>query len=244
MKDVLISWLHEYRSVLAYFVVGLVVVLLRSRTPAQWVALGETRPRSQGLIKMLRGAGFDPAKFIEGLTQFLSGRVRPTLATRLSDADRAGIERARNALIAVAAAEQTDEDRAALARINELLGATSAAPSSSSEPGFAERGVLHLIAGVCALALGIALLTGCPLPPADGCTPFATRCSPSGIPETCSQSARWSYAPPAVPCAQRGPVVCCNTRSPWGRELHACTPQSECLPERASDAGAEVSDGR
>lgn len=246
MKDLLISWLHEYRSVIAYLVVGLVVVLLRSRTPAQWIALGETRPRSQGLIKMLRGAGFDPAKFIEGLTQFLSGRVRPTIASRLTDAQRAGLERARNALIAVAAADQSDDDRAALARINELLAAPAPepAPSSSSEPGFAERGVLRVIAGVAMLALGITLLTGCPLPPSDGCTPFATRCSPSGIPETCSQSQRWSHAPPASPCAQRGPVVCCRTRSPWGRELHACTPQSECLPELASDAGTEVSDAR
>ena len=241
MKDMFIAWLHEYRSVIAYFVVGLVVVLLRSRTPAQWVALGETRPRSQGLIKMLRGAGFDPAKFIEGLTQFLSGRVRPTLATRLSDADRAGLERARNALIAVAAAEQTDEDRAALARINELLGATSA-PSSSSEPGFAERGVLHVIAGVCALALGIALLTGCPLPPPDGCTPFATRCGPSGIPQTCSGTQRWSHAPAARPCAELG-SVCCRALSPYGNEIHACVPSSACLPERVDDAGAAEEGG-
>ena len=113
-----------------------------------------------------------------------------------------------------------------------------------SEPGFAVRGVLEVIAGVVMLALGVTLLTGCPLPAPDGCTPFATRCGPSGIPETCSQSQRWSHAPPATPCAQRGPVVCCRTRSPWGRELHACTPQSECLPELASDAGTEVSDAR
>lgn len=134
-------------------------------------------------------------------------------------------------------------DRAAAEsdKLRELLKPEEPKPS---EPGFAERGVIAVIAGVVMLALGAALLTGCPMPAPDNCTPFATRCSASGIPETCSQSQRWSHAPPATPCAQRGPVVCCRTRSPWGRELHACTPQSECLPERASDAGAEVSDVR
>lgn len=113
-----------------------------------------------------------------------------------------------------------------------------------SAPGFAERGVLAVIAGICALALGVALLTGCPLPAPDNCTPFATRCSPSGIPETCSQSQRWSHAPPASPCSSRGPSVCCRTRSPWGNELYACAPLGACLPETAADAGAEVSDAQ
>jgi hypothetical protein len=117
------------------------------------------------------------------------------------------------------------------------------APPPPSEPGFAETRILAVIAVASALAL-VALLAGCPMPAPDNCTPFATRCSPSGIPETCSQSQRWSHAPPASPCSSRGPVVCCRTRSPWGNELHACAPQSACLPETAADAGAEVSDAR
>ncbi len=117
------------------------------------------------------------------------------------------------------------------------------APPPPSEPGFVERSILLVIAVASALAL-VALLAGCPMPAPDNCTPFATRCSPSGIPETCSQSQRWSHAPPASPCSSRGPVVCCRTRSPWGNELHACAPQSACLPETAADAGAEVSDAR
>ncbi len=124
----------------------------------------------------------------------------------------------------------------------ETIAPDPSAPRSSG--GFAEHWVLTVIAGVVMLALGIALLTGCPLPAPDNCTPFATRCSPGGIPETCSQSQRWSHAPPASPCSSRGPVVCCRTRSPWGRELYACAPQSACLPETAADAGAEVSDAR
>lgn len=42
------------------------------------------------------------------------------------------------------------------------------APPPPSEPGFAERGVLAVVAGVAMLALGVALLTGCsPTLPAD-----------------------------------------------------------------------------
>jgi hypothetical protein len=103
------------------------------------------------------------------------------------------------------------------------------------------KGVVVLGAGVLGMA---ACLSGCPLPAPDNCTPFATRCSPSGIPETCSQSQRWSHAPPSSPCSSRGPVVCCRTRSPYGRELHACVPESACLPETAADAGAKVSDAQ
>lgn len=48
---------------------------LRSRTPAKWVELGEKLPRVQGLIKFLRGAGLDPVKALEGLVQTVSGKV-------------------------------------------------------------------------------------------------------------------------------------------------------------------------
>lgn len=112
-----------------------------------------------------------------------------------------------------------------------------------SEPGFSEAALLRWVAGAASLALVVYALTACRMPEPDGCSPFATRCSPSGIPEVCSQSRRWSYAPPSTPCSSRGPVVCCWTRSPWGRELHACVPESACLPV-SSDAGVEVSDGQ
>lgn len=133
-------------------------------------------------------------------------------------------------------------DRAA-AQADKLRELTKPSDPPPASPGFAEATLLAVIAGVSLVALLGALLTGCPMPAPDGCTPFATRCSPSGIPETCSQSQRWSHAPPATPCSSRGPVVCCWTRSPYGRELHACVPESACLPE-TGDAGVEVSDAR
>jgi hypothetical protein len=136
-----------------------------------------------------------------------------------------------------------------LLRLAKVLGARSGSAGAgamvallSASAAWAHfKSYAVLGAGVLGMA---ACLSGCPLPAPDNCTPFATRCSPGGIPETCSQSQRWSHAPPASPCSSRGPVVCCRTRSPWGRELYACAPQSACLPETAADAGAEVSDAR
>lgn len=54
---------------------AVVLLGLRSRTPAEWVELGEKLPRLQGLIKFLRGAGLDPVKAIEGLVQIVNGKA-------------------------------------------------------------------------------------------------------------------------------------------------------------------------
>jgi hypothetical protein len=64
-------------QLLVWLLVSIVVLpLLRKRTPAEWVSLGERKPRVQGLFRMMRGAGFDPPKVLSGLIQFLTGRVR------------------------------------------------------------------------------------------------------------------------------------------------------------------------
>ena len=62
-----------------------------------------------------------------------------------------------------------------------------------SEPGFAERGVIAVIAGVAMLALGVALLSGCPMPAPDGCSPGARRCH-EDTPQVCSPGQRWTPA--------------------------------------------------
>jgi hypothetical protein len=118
------------------------------------------------------------------------------------------------------------------------------APPPNASGGYAEAAVLRWVAAVSVAALGALWLAGCPMNKPDGCTPATTRCSPSGVPETCSTTQRWSHAPPASPCSQRGPSVCCWTRSPWGRELYGCALPSACLAEPARDAGAEVSDAQ
>lgn len=53
------------------------LAVYRSRTPEQWIALGESNPRLQGLFKMSRGAGFEPARVLEGAAQVATGRRIP-----------------------------------------------------------------------------------------------------------------------------------------------------------------------
>lgn len=74
----------------------------------------------------------------------------------------------------------------------------------------------------------LALAAGCKTPPPDGCTPSATRCSPSGDPEVCSPDRYWTRVP-GEPCA--APLGCCLTPSFYGgRPVHACVPAVACLP--------------
>jgi hypothetical protein len=64
---------------------AVLVVLLRARTPEQWVALGEQRPRLQGAIRLLRALGVDPVKAIAALSQIVTGRA-PARALAVADA--------------------------------------------------------------------------------------------------------------------------------------------------------------
>ena len=49
----------------AAWVAATLVAVYRSRTPAQWIALGESNPRLQGAIKAARGFGVDPARLLD-----------------------------------------------------------------------------------------------------------------------------------------------------------------------------------
>lgn len=83
-------------------------------------------------------------------------------------------------------------DRAAAEsdKLRELLKPEEPPPSA---PGFAERGVLAVVAGVALLALGASLLSGCPMPAPDGCSPGARRCH-EDTPQVCSPGQRWTPA--------------------------------------------------
>jgi hypothetical protein len=59
------------------WVVATVVAIYRSRTPAQWLALGEKTPRVQGLLKAARALGIDPARAVEALAQVVTGKRVP-----------------------------------------------------------------------------------------------------------------------------------------------------------------------
>lgn len=107
-------------------------------------------------------------------------------------------------------------------------------PTPIAPRGFAAVDALAIALGVGALAFTAVALAGCPLPAPDGCTPLATRCSPSGVPQSCSPTQRWTSGALQNPCSQRAlGAVCCRTRSPYGNELFACAPQSACLPDPA-----------
>jgi hypothetical protein len=77
-------------------------------------------------------------------------------------------------------------------------------------------------------------LAACPrLPEPSGCTPSATRCE-NGTPEVCSQTQRWTAVElNAARCGTTPGAVCCATQGRRGRVIHACVPQSACVPEDA-----------
>jgi hypothetical protein len=80
----LLSWLSDHAASLWPIVSALLLVALRSRTPEQWVALGETSPRWQGVIRLLRAVGLDPAKALSALGQIVTGRA-PARAVQIAD---------------------------------------------------------------------------------------------------------------------------------------------------------------
>jgi hypothetical protein len=80
----LLQWLSDHAASLWPLVSALLVIVLRSRTPEAWVALGETSPRWQGVIRLLRAVGLDPAKALSALGQIVTGRA-PARALQIAD---------------------------------------------------------------------------------------------------------------------------------------------------------------
>ena len=80
----LLAWLSSHGAAVWPIVSALLLVALRSRTPEQWVALGETSPRWQGVIRLLRAVGLDPAKALSALGQIVTGRA-PARAVQIAD---------------------------------------------------------------------------------------------------------------------------------------------------------------
>lgn len=55
---------------------AVLIVVVRTRTPEQWVALGEHSPRLQGAVRLLRALGLDPVRALDALAVIVTGRVR------------------------------------------------------------------------------------------------------------------------------------------------------------------------
>lgn len=99
--------------------------------------------------------------------------------------------------------------------------------------GFAAVWVLRAVSLVM-LALAFLFSQGCKLKPQDCETPFATRCSPRGVPQVCSADRRWSQnssdpCPSSAPC---GPVLIAVPGSDAAAS-HACDD-----PSAYPDAGS------
>lgn len=101
-----------------------------------------------------------------------------------------------------------------------------ASPKSKPPPnGFVTLRALVL----CVTAFVFAyLVLACPhLPPPDGCGPQQTRCSPSGLPQVCSGTQRWTNVQ-EDPCPAGS--MCCPTKSVFdaNKIIHACVAKEKC----------------
>ena len=81
----IVHWITDHAAALWPVVSALLLVALRARTPEQWVALGERSPRVQGVVRLLRAVGLDPAKALSALSQIVTGRA-PARAVAVADA--------------------------------------------------------------------------------------------------------------------------------------------------------------
>lgn len=80
--SLMMAWASEHLAVLWPILSALLVLVLRSRTPEDWVALGERSPRLQGVIRLVRALGLDPVKAVSALTQIVTARAPAPPAAR------------------------------------------------------------------------------------------------------------------------------------------------------------------
>lgn len=78
----ILTWAREHLAVLWPILSAALVLVLRSRTPEDWVALGERSPRLQGVIRLVRALGLDPVKAVSALTQIVTARAPAPPAAR------------------------------------------------------------------------------------------------------------------------------------------------------------------
>jgi len=72
----ILEWLYAHAVALWPIVSALLIIALRTRSPEEWIAMGERSPRVQGVIRLLRAVGLDPAKALSALAQIVTGRAR------------------------------------------------------------------------------------------------------------------------------------------------------------------------
>jgi len=105
-------------------------------------------------------------------------------------------------------------DRAA-AQADKLREATKPEPKDPppASPGYSEQLLLLVLGGITLVVFLGAVLTGCPMPAPDGCSPGSRRCH-EDTPQVCSPGQRWT--PADVTCSTVNAV--CEIR----RGIPAC----------------------
>ena len=120
----ILEWLSSHWSTAWPVLSALLVVVLRSRTPEAWVALGESSPRLQGVVRLLRAVGLDPAKAVSALVQIVTARTpeRPLpVITPPSPSKVAPVDHARRADEALEAEEAPRGEVALVVRAREVV---------------------------------------------------------------------------------------------------------------------------
>lgn len=54
-------------------ITGILNVILRTRTPEEWVARSENYPRLAAFSRFIRAVGLDPVKMIRSIAEFVAG---------------------------------------------------------------------------------------------------------------------------------------------------------------------------
>jgi len=54
-------------------ITGLLNIILRTRTPEEWVELNDRSPRRAAFTRFLRATGLDPVKMVAAIGQIVSG---------------------------------------------------------------------------------------------------------------------------------------------------------------------------
>ncbi len=54
-------------------ITGILNIVLRTRTPEEWVELNDRSPRRAAFTRFLRATGLDPVKMVQAIAEFVQG---------------------------------------------------------------------------------------------------------------------------------------------------------------------------
>jgi len=72
---------HLYGSVALGVLVAVVNVLLRLKTPAEWVEFADMYPRVHALFALMRAVGVQPVEALNALRRLVTGEKPPVVLT-------------------------------------------------------------------------------------------------------------------------------------------------------------------